>query len=140
MILKRNPNYWRKDTKGNQLPYLDGIEYILPAEASAQVEALRGGQVDYLLYLPSEYVKTVAADPNLVVYQKALQHPLRGPHAQRPQAVRGREGAPGLPGAIDRQAHPGRRLPGPGSQGRDNPVRAGLRRLLPERAGSCRAT
>jgi peptide/nickel transport system substrate-binding protein len=70
MILKRNPNYWRKDAKGNQLPYLDGIEYIFLAEASAQVEALRGGQVDYLLYLPSEYVKTVAADPNLVVYQK----------------------------------------------------------------------
>jgi peptide/nickel transport system substrate-binding protein len=70
MILKRNPNYWRKDAKGNQLPYLDGIQYIFLAEASAQVEALRGGQVDYLLYLPSEYVKTVAADPNLVVYQK----------------------------------------------------------------------
>jgi peptide/nickel transport system substrate-binding protein len=70
MILKRNPNYWRKDAEGNQLPYLDGIQYLFLAEASAQVEALRGGQVDYLLYLPSEYVKTVAADPNLVVYQK----------------------------------------------------------------------
>ncbi len=70
MSLKRNPNYWRKDAKGNPLPYLDGIEYIFLAEASAQVEALRGGQVDFLLYLPSEYVKTLATDPNLVVYQK----------------------------------------------------------------------
>ena len=70
MTLKRNPSYWRKDAKGNQLPYLDGIEFIFLADASAQVEALRGGQVDYLIYLPSEYVQTVASDPNLVVYQK----------------------------------------------------------------------
>jgi peptide/nickel transport system substrate-binding protein len=70
MTFKRNPKYWRKDAEGNQLPYLDGIEYLFLAEPSAQVEALRGGQVDFLIYLPSEYVKTVEQDPNLVVYQK----------------------------------------------------------------------
>jgi len=69
MTFKRNPNYWRKDADGNQLPYLDGIEYLFLAEPSAQVEALRGGQVDFLIYLPSEYVKTVESDPNLQVYQ-----------------------------------------------------------------------
>jgi len=66
----RNPNYWREDAEGNQLPYLDGIEYLFLPEPSSQVEALRGGQVDYLIYLPSEYVETVEKDPNLVVYQK----------------------------------------------------------------------
>ena len=71
MTFKRNPNYWRTDSEGNRLPYLDGIEYIFLAEASAQVEALRGGQVDYLIYLPSEYVKTLEEDPNFVVYQLA---------------------------------------------------------------------
>jgi len=70
MTLKRNPNYWRKDAEGNQLPYVDGIEYLFLAEPSAQVEALRGGQVDYLLYLPAEYVQTVENDSNLIVYQK----------------------------------------------------------------------
>ena len=70
MTFKRNPNYWRKDAEDNQLPYLDGIEYLFLAEPSAQVEALRGGQVDYLIYLPSEYVPVVEDDPNLVVYQK----------------------------------------------------------------------
>jgi peptide/nickel transport system substrate-binding protein len=70
MTLKRNPNYWRRDAQGNPLPYLDGIQYIFLGEASAQVEALRGGQVDYLIYLPSEYVKTLQSDPRLVVYQK----------------------------------------------------------------------
>jgi len=70
ITFKRNPNYWRKDAEGNQLPYLDGIDYLFLAEPSAQVEALRGGQVDYLIYLPSEYVKAVEDDPNTVVYQK----------------------------------------------------------------------
>ncbi len=70
MIFKRNPNYWMKDADGNQLPYLDGMEFIFIGEPSAQVEALRGGQVDYLLYLPSEFVKTIKADPNFAVYEK----------------------------------------------------------------------
>jgi peptide/nickel transport system substrate-binding protein len=70
ITFKRNPNYWRKDAEGNQLPYLDGIEYLFLTEPSAQVEALRGGQVDYLIYLPSEYVKAIEDDPNTVVYQK----------------------------------------------------------------------
>jgi len=71
MIFKRNPNYWRMDSQGNRLPYVDGIEYLFLAEASAQVEALRGGQVDYLMYLPADYVRTVEEDPNLAVYKTA---------------------------------------------------------------------
>ncbi len=70
ITFKRNPDYWRHDDMGNQLPYLDGIDYLFLPEPSSQVEALRGGQVDYLIYLPSEYVQTVENDPNLVVYQK----------------------------------------------------------------------
>jgi peptide/nickel transport system substrate-binding protein len=70
MVFKRNPNYWMKDAEGNQLPYLDGMEFIFISESSARVEALLGGQVNYLLYLPGEYVKTLEADPNVVVYQK----------------------------------------------------------------------
>ena len=69
MTFKRNPNYWRTDADGNRLPYVDGIEYLFLAEPSAQVEALRGGQADFLIYLPSEYVATLTSDPNLQVYQ-----------------------------------------------------------------------
>jgi peptide/nickel transport system substrate-binding protein len=68
-VFKRNPNYWMKDAEGNSLPYLDGMEFIFMAEASAQVEALRGGQVDYLLYLPAEFVKTLREDANIQVLE-----------------------------------------------------------------------
>ena len=70
LTFKRNPNYWMKDAEGNQLPYLDGMEFIFMAEPSAQVEALRGGQVDYLIYLPSEFVKTLKEDQNIQVLEK----------------------------------------------------------------------
>jgi peptide/nickel transport system substrate-binding protein len=70
LTFKRNPNYWMKDAEGNQLPYLDGMEFIFLGEPSAQVEALRGGQVDYVLYLPAESVKTLKDDPNIQVLEK----------------------------------------------------------------------
>jgi peptide/nickel transport system substrate-binding protein len=69
LTFKRNPNYWMKDAEGNQLPYLDSMQFLFMGEASAQVEALRGGQVDYLQYLSAEFVKTIKEDPNLAVYQ-----------------------------------------------------------------------
>jgi peptide/nickel transport system substrate-binding protein len=69
IVFKRNPNYWLKDADGNQLPYLDGMEFIFMGDPSAQVDALRGGQVDYLIYLPAEYVSPLESDPNTVVIQ-----------------------------------------------------------------------
>ena len=27
LVVTRNPNYWRTDAAGNQLPYLDGVEF-----------------------------------------------------------------------------------------------------------------
>jgi peptide/nickel transport system substrate-binding protein len=69
IVFTRNPNYWLKDDEGNQLPYVDGMEFIFIPDSTAQVEALRGGQVDYLIYLPSEYVSTLESE-GLMVYQQ----------------------------------------------------------------------
>ncbi|MBI2288270.1 MAG: hypothetical protein HYU83_04780 [Chloroflexi bacterium] len=46
----RNPNYWRKDPvgpgKGNQLPYLDGVKYLIIPDVSTRVAALRTSKTD----------------------------------------------------------------------------------------------
>ncbi len=67
MVLKRNPNYWDKDAKGNQLPYLDGITFSYLPDATARTTALRAGSVDWIEYVSASDVKTVKADPKLEV-------------------------------------------------------------------------
>jgi peptide/nickel transport system substrate-binding protein len=122
ITFKRNPNYWRTDAEGNQLPYLDGIDYLFLPEPSSQVEALRGGQVDYLIYLPSEHVQTVEDDPNLVVYQKPsnLHYAIRMRSDRRPFAdVRVRQA---FRAAVDRKEILDGAFEGLGVTGRDTPI------------------
>jgi peptide/nickel transport system substrate-binding protein len=122
ITFKRNPDYWRKDDEGNQLPYLDGIEYLFLSEASAQVEALRGGQVDYLIYLPSDYVQTVEDDADLVVYQKPsnFHYAIRMRSDREPfNDVRVRQA---FRAAIDRKAILDGAFEGLGVTGRDTPI------------------
>ncbi len=39
ILLKRNPNYWKKDSAGKQLPYLDSVR--LEIEQNPEIEAMR---------------------------------------------------------------------------------------------------
>ncbi|MBI4188823.1 MAG: ABC transporter substrate-binding protein [Chloroflexi bacterium] len=52
----RNPNYWDKDPigpgKGNQLPYLDGVKFLIITDPSTRMSALRTGKVDGLIGEP----------------------------------------------------------------------------------------
>ena len=63
LVLTRNPNYWAHDAQGNQLPLLDGIEMIFMDE-SARVDALRAGQVDYVMALGPASIPLIEADPD----------------------------------------------------------------------------
>ncbi len=125
LVFKRNPNYWMKDAEGNQLPYLDGMEFIFMAEPTAQVEALRGGQIDYLIYLPAEYVKTLKEDPNIVVYEKPSNTAfvLRMRSDRKPGSeVKVRQA---LKAATDRSAILAAAFEGLGVTGRDTPIGPG---------------
>ena len=44
--LVRNPNYWRTDAEGRQLPYLDAIEFRPFEDDETRFNALRAGDVD----------------------------------------------------------------------------------------------
>ena len=46
LVVKRNPNYWMKDADGNQLPYLDGIEFRVIQDSETAAEALKNGDID----------------------------------------------------------------------------------------------
>ena len=48
VLLKRNPNYWKKDPQGRQLPYLDSVR--LEVEQNPDIEAMRyeRGEIDLI--------------------------------------------------------------------------------------------
>lgn len=121
IVFTRNPNYWLTDDEGNQLPYLEGMEFIFMGEPSAQVDALRGGQIDYLIYLPAEYVATLEEDPNTVV----ISSPSNTTFLIRMRTDRGPTGdvkvRQALKMATDRSAILEGAIQGLGVTGRDTP-------------------
>ena len=46
MKLEPNPNYWRKDADGVQLPYLDKLNFRFFEGGSSRFDALDGGTID----------------------------------------------------------------------------------------------
>ena len=46
MVFDRNPRYWRKDARGQQLPYLDRIVLEIVPEQNAELLRLQAGQTD----------------------------------------------------------------------------------------------
>src|SRR4051794_27359989 len=46
LVANKNPDYWQKDSKGTQLPYLDKITFKPVAEAVQRINSLQGGQLD----------------------------------------------------------------------------------------------
>ena len=44
----KNPTYWRKDSAGRQLPYLDEIDFKPQEESGQRVNGLQGGQFDII--------------------------------------------------------------------------------------------
>ena len=67
IVLKRNPNYWKKDASGRALPYLDSVR--LDIEQNREIEALRlrRGEIHLINTVsPAIYDKLSAEDPGLV--------------------------------------------------------------------------
>ncbi|MHA1581642.1 MAG: ABC transporter substrate-binding protein [Candidatus Baldrarchaeia archaeon] len=61
--LEKNPNYWQAGK-----PHLDRVLWTVYETGSAEVLALRSGEVDLMYrYIPLESIKTLIEDPNIVV-------------------------------------------------------------------------
>lgn len=54
LVLERNPYYWKADTKGNRLPYLDELVFLFVANADAQVLRFQSGETDLISRLGAE--------------------------------------------------------------------------------------
>lgn len=56
VVTKRNPNYWRKDSAGKQLPYLDGVEIVVIPESTVAWEEFKKGNIDLMRDVPERQV------------------------------------------------------------------------------------
>ena len=54
IILERNPYYWKSDSRGARLPYLDEIVFLFVPSADAQVLRFQSGETDVITRLGAE--------------------------------------------------------------------------------------
>ncbi|TJV05576.1 MAG: ABC transporter substrate-binding protein, partial [Mesorhizobium sp.] len=66
IVMRRNPYYWKVDEKGNQLPYLNELQYKLSTWADRDVQAVAGSGDFSNLEQPENFVASLkrAADKN----------------------------------------------------------------------------
>ena len=74
-VVVKNPNYWRKDGKGRQLPYLDQINFVVQKEASQRASAVRTGAVDAGFFVQGDatFTNALALKKSLVTGYKSTQ-------------------------------------------------------------------
>jgi peptide/nickel transport system substrate-binding protein len=67
ILLKRNPNYWKTDSQGRKLPYLDSIQLDIQPNRDVEMLRFKRGELDLINSLDSEYFdKLAASSPQLV--------------------------------------------------------------------------
>jgi ABC-type transport system substrate-binding protein len=59
---ERNEDYWRTDAAGNQLPYLNEVEFRVLVEPSSREAALEAGDVDLMHTVSAEHLQQYGHD------------------------------------------------------------------------------
>jgi peptide/nickel transport system substrate-binding protein len=68
VLLKRNPNYWRRDAGGRQLPYLDSVRLGIQPNRDIEMMSFRRGDIDLINWLDSEYYDRLAGQSPALVH------------------------------------------------------------------------
>jgi peptide/nickel transport system substrate-binding protein len=62
IVLERNPYYWKKDLRGETLPYLDTIESIFAANSGAEAMRFEAGETDIISRLDASDFSVLEKD------------------------------------------------------------------------------
>jgi peptide/nickel transport system substrate-binding protein len=65
VIVERNPNYWRRDAAGTQLPYLDRIIFKIIPNTNTIITQLRSGEVQFAYDIPYTLAPSVDNVPGV---------------------------------------------------------------------------
>ena len=73
VMLKRNPNYWKRDASGHALPYLDSIRLEIQQNRELELLRFRRGELDIINKLdPEMYDRLSSEMPHAVVGRRAV--------------------------------------------------------------------
>jgi len=67
LLLKRNPNYWKHDTSGRQLPYIDAVRLEIQQNRDMELLRLMRGEIDFINSLDAEYYDKLKAQASGLV-------------------------------------------------------------------------
>ena len=62
IILEKNPNYWKVDSFGNQLPYLDAIKISFLKEKKSELLEFKSGNLEMMYRLPTEMIPDILGE------------------------------------------------------------------------------
>lgn len=62
LILQRNPNYWKHDASGRQLPYIDSIRLDIQQNRDLELLRLERGEIDLVNSIDAEYYEKLKSE------------------------------------------------------------------------------
>jgi len=72
VLLKRNPNYWRHDASGKQLPYLDSVRLYILQNHDLEVMRFVRGEIDLINTLDAEYFEKLASQSSSAAHDAGV--------------------------------------------------------------------
>jgi ABC-type transport system substrate-binding protein len=104
MTLTKNPDYWRTDANGTQLPYLDELEFRVIVDSQVRAQALEAGDVDMIATSDSNVVGQFVDNTDFTMLQQDVRTETNYVlfHLTRPQ-LQSREVRCALTQAVDKQ-------------------------------------
>jgi peptide/nickel transport system substrate-binding protein len=69
LTMTRNPNYWKKDASGTQLPYLDGVVFRPITDSTVLLTNLKTGDLDASWVVPAKDVASLKTSTDVVLRQ-----------------------------------------------------------------------
>jgi oligopeptide transport system substrate-binding protein len=74
IVLKKNPNYWRLDAFGNQLPFIDKITMTYSKDKKSELKAFQNREVDMVFEIPVDEIQFILGSLKDAIDGKNVKH------------------------------------------------------------------
>lgn len=81
IVLARNPNYWKKDEFGNQLPFMSKIIMNYAKDKRSELMAFRKKEIDLVLEIPVEEIEHILGTLKEAQEGKNVRHKVESEHS-----------------------------------------------------------